>query len=129
MSVFRFVIPGRLPGLNEVNAANRSNIYAGASQKKAETKRCALACAALPDFDRPGGIKPPVVVRITWHEADWRRDFDNITSAKKFILDGLVKSRKLENDSRRFVAGGSDILPPPDKKNPRIEVEIEEVCA
>lgn len=49
-----------------------------------------------------------VIVCFEWHEKTKRRDADNIASAKKFILDALVKKGVLENDSRKYVKGFQD---------------------
>ena len=64
-----------------------------------------------------------VYLRFNWIEPNKRRDKDNIASAKKFIIDALVKSGILENDGWKNVIGFSDRFSV-DKNNPRIEVEI-----
>ena len=56
---------------------------------------------------KPSGA---VIVRFEWHERTKKRDADNIASAKKFILDALVKSRVLEDDSRKYVKGFYDVI-------------------
>ncbi len=61
-----------------------------------------------------------------WYEEDKRRDIDNIAFAKKFILDALVKTGILPDDSRKWLLSFVDDFPEPDRSNPRIEVEIEE---
>lgn len=59
-----FVIPGRLDGLNEFNAANRLNHYGGNAAKRRNEKliRAAIRAACLEPMQTP--------VRITahWHE-------------------------------------------------------------
>lgn len=57
---------------------------------------------ALPTFDEP------IKIHFHWIEENKRRDLDNVAFAKKFILDALVKSGKLKDDTRRFVTGFSD---------------------
>ena len=49
---------------------------------------------------------------------------DNIASAKKFVIDGLVEADILADDGWRQVSGFSDTFEI-DKVNPRVEVEIE----
>lgn len=121
--MIRFVIPGRLPGLNEYTRANRSNAYQGAKMKQdAENLiiyqiRSQLAVEGVKMIDRP------VTINFTWFEKDLRRDLDNVAFAKKFILDALVKAKKLEDDSPKYVKGFSDTFKI-DKKNPRIEVSL-----
>lgn len=51
-----------------------------------------------------------VMLRFEWHERTKKRDADNIASAKKFILDALVKMRVLPDDSRKFVKGFTDVI-------------------
>jgi Holliday junction resolvase RusA-like endonuclease len=50
------------------------------------------------------------VVCFEWHEKTKRRDADNIASAKKFILDALVKNGVLVDDSRKYVVGFHDAI-------------------
>lgn len=49
-------------------------------------------------------------MRFEWHERTKKRDADNIASAKKFILDALVKNGVLEDDSRKYVKGFYDTI-------------------
>ncbi len=51
-----------------------------------------------------------VVVSFEWHERTKKRDADNIASAKKFILDALVKCGVLVDDSRKYVKGFHDTI-------------------
>lgn len=96
----QFVIPFRLPGLNEVNAANRANPYAGAKLKKnVDAAVCTVIKAA-----RIRPVEHPCIVHMTFMEPG-RRDADNVESAKKFILDALVKSGIIQNDSPKYVLG------------------------
>lgn len=64
--------------------------------------RQALASKTLHKVDKP------VVINFEWHEKTKRRDADNIASAKKFILDALVKTKVLKDDSRKYVIGFYD---------------------
>lgn len=96
----QFEIPFSLPGLNQVNAANRTNPYAGAKLKRDVD---AGICAVI----RSAGIQPvryPCIVHMTFSEPG-RRDADNVESAKKFILDALVKSGVIPNDNPKHVIG------------------------
>lgn len=43
------------------------------------------------------------MVFIEWHEANRKRDVDNVQSSVKFILDALVVHKILPNDTRRWV--------------------------
>ena len=114
-----FTIPGRLPGLNEIIAANRSNRYLGAKQKR-ETQHLVAAYAMS-----LRATSHPVTVAIEWYEPTRRRDTDNITAGAKFILDALVEIGKLPNDSQAYVTGITHTVHV-DKADPRIVVTLEE---
>lgn len=105
-----FIIKQKLPSLNDYTAACRSNKYQGA-KFKAEIEeaiswyiRQALSSETL---RKPQGA---VIIRFEWHEKTKKRDADNIASAKKFILDALVKMGVLEDDSRKYVKGFYDTV-------------------
>lgn len=119
----KFVIEGRLPGLNEYTAACRSNKYAGAKMKKESQQLVETAIIRYIPRVRFDG---PVQIVFAWHEPNRRRDLDNICFAKKFILDAMVSMGIITTDSRKGVGQFFDIFEV-DKKNPRIEVEIQEV--
>src|SRR4051812_47390943 len=95
----KFTIEGRLPGLNEIIAATNSHRFAGASQKKKETRRCAMEVIR----QTSGRISNPVRVAITWVDPDARRDPDNVIAGQKFIFDGLVECGRLPGDSRKWI--------------------------
>lgn len=119
----RFVISGRLPGMNELIHATNIHWAKGNQIKQRETRRCAESIIA-------GGIphlENPIALSISWIEKDKRRDIDNIAAGVKFILDGLVLSNRIPFDTRRWVRGITHSFPEPDKKNPRVEVEITEL--
>lgn len=103
-----FIINQKLPSLNEWWHALGSNKFVGYKFKKDIEEaitwyiRQALASKTL---HKPTG---PVVINFEWHERTKRRDADNIASAKKFILDALVKTGVLEDDSRKYVIGFYD---------------------
>lgn len=65
-------------------------------------------------------------MRFEWHEKTQRRDYDNIASAKKFILDALVKNGVLVDDSRKYVKGGYDVII--DDKEDFVIVELVEIA-
>lgn len=103
-----FTIKHKLPSLNDVIDANRTNRFQGAKFKREIEEligwsiRSALTRKTL---HKPNGA---VVVRFTWTEPNMRRDCDNIASAKKFILDALVKMKVLKNDNQKHVVGFYD---------------------
>ena len=119
----QLVIEGRLPNLNDYTNACRSKRMAGARMKQ-ECERIITAHI----HQQLQGVAFTGAVRLSfrWYEPDRRRDLDNICFAKKFILDALVKNGILVNDSWQYVKGFTDEFFI-DKKNPRIEVEIQKV--
>ena len=114
-----FTIEGRMPGLNEFIKAHDKDYHKGNHTQQRETDRAAW-CAKAAHVPRFEG---PVVVSIEWYEPNRRRDLDNVASAKKFILDGLVRAGVLANDDQRHVAGFTDTFHI-DRERPRIVVSI-----
>lgn len=117
------VIEGRLPNLNDYTNACRSKRMAGARMKQ----ECERIITSYIQHQLQGVVFTGAVrLSFRWYEPDRRRDLDNICFAKKFILDALVKNGILVNDSWQYVKGFTDEFFI-DKKNPRIEVEIQKV--
>lgn len=96
-----FTIPFRLPSLNDYIAANRQNPYAGANLKKVTD----ASIGAEIMLHRIKRVDSPCIVCMVFHEANRKRDVDNIESGKKYILDALVKRAILQSDSPRHVIG------------------------
>lgn len=115
----KFIIEGRLPGLNDYVNACRTNRFAAAKMKK--------DCEDLISYYIKNSVMEtytePVRLRFSWFEKNTRRDKDNVAFAKKFILDALQKCGVLQNDNWRGVLGFTDEFYC-DKEYPRIEVEI-----
>lgn len=113
------VIEGRMPGLNEYVDAERTNRFAAAKMKAAETRRAEAAARAcmMPVFEGP------VSVSFRWYERNRRRDVDNVAFAKKFVLDGLVAAGVIKGDGQRYVRAVSDSVLV-DAERPRVVVEV-----
>ena len=90
-------IQGKFVGLNEYTEACRRNKYVGAKMKKDAQIQCSWFLHRLPQ------IKRPVKIRFLWQEKDHRRDPDNVAFAQKFILDELVRLKKIPNDTSRWI--------------------------
>lgn len=121
---YKFVIPGRMQGLNEYTAANRRNPYSGGKVKKdSET----LVILTIRQQLGRLHINKPVVIYYRFYEPNRRRDNDNILScASKFIQDSLVKTGVLAEDNQDHIHNFYfDTFV--DKENPRIEVTITEL--
>lgn len=108
MSTQKFTIPGRFLGRNESERLARSHWAKANKVKREETETASL-------YARQAGIKPvdgPVDVAVVFAE-EVRffkngnrkpvRDADNVQSAVKPILDGLVEAGVLPNDSPDWV--------------------------
>lgn len=119
----KFVILGTLPGLNEYISAERSNRHSAAKMKKQTEYAIGMIARSQ---HRKAHFKRPVVMRCLWVEKDRRRDLDNVAFAKKFIQDAFVRAGILEGDGQRHIVGFTDSFSV-DPKNPRVEIEIEEI--
>lgn len=122
----RFVISGRLSGLNEYTKVCRGNAYQANNFKKANQQ---IVRNALQDALRHGFLhqvdKYPCQLRIMWYEPNSRRDVDNVTFATKFILDAMVETGIIEDDSRKYVSSVTHRVMT-SKRFPRVEVIIDE---
>ncbi len=116
-----FVISDIVPGMNEyIKALNKSRYDGNKLKRATEDFICHCIKAGL------GKIEPfecVVQVHIRFVEKDRRRDYDNITSGTKFILDAMRKAGVIYND------GQSYLMPCTydygvDADNPRVEVKI-----
>lgn len=111
------VIPGRLPGLNELIEANRTDPRAGARLKR-ETQE-GIMWAVRNARLRP--VEAPVSVLFLWVEESHRRDLDNVYSGHKYVLDALTAMDILKGDGQKWVKGIHDYCTV-DKDRPRVEV-------
>ena len=117
-----FMIPGKLPGLNDLLKKAYASRFSANDLKKKTQKMIGqyIIAGRLPWFDKP------VIISFDWVEPDRRRDIDNVAAGgRKYILDSLVECGVLKNDSRQYVRGFVDHFPEPNKKNPHITVTIE----
>ncbi|MBE5996574.1 MAG: RusA family crossover junction endodeoxyribonuclease [Lachnospiraceae bacterium] len=119
----KFTIEGRLPSLNEYIKAERTTRFAAATMKKS-WQNFIVGCIRHAKLKKVGG---PVTLLYDHFVPDKRRDRDNISSiVHKFTQDALVTSGILKDDGWDYVVNSIDEWHI-DRKNPRIEVTIEEV--
>lgn len=119
----KLVIDGRLDGLNEFIAAQRTNKYKGAALKKVNQQIVELAVRRQLRVT----IDKPVRLHYTWYERNHKRDLDNVSGfGHKVIQDALVTCKVLPDDSPKYVIGYTDEFRV-DRLHPRIELEIEEL--
>lgn len=122
-----FVVPGRLPGLNEYTTACRTNPHKGAKMKREAQERVEYAIIhAQHRGELPRRFRPPIWIEYTFYEPNKRRDKDNIASfAHKVIQDALVNLGLLDNDGWGDVQGWRDVFGV-NGRSPRIEVLVKE---
>ena len=128
MRVQRFIVPGPTPSLNEIIAAAKVR-YGGrgggaySKMKRTWTERIAGIIKKKRIKQIPGQFS----IKITVHEKNRRRDPDNISAgAFKFILDALVMTGTIVDDSQKYVKSLEFVLGVPNKNNPNIVVELME---
>lgn len=120
---YKFIIKGRLDGLNDYTVANRTNPKKG-NRMKSDNETIVM-CAIRTQLKQLH-IEKPVLLKFTWYEPNRKRDHDNVSSfGRKVIQDALVKCKVLHDDGWKFVTGFTDDFYC-DKENPRIEVLIVE---
>lgn len=112
-------IPGRLPGLNELMRSARAGRMQSARERKAVLLRVTRAVQAA-GLQRIGRAH----VSFSWHEANRRRDLDNIAAGgAKVVLDALVAAKVLPDDGWDEVVGlAHHFLVSPDR--PGVEVVL-----
>ena len=121
---YSFTIPGRLDGLNDYTAANRTNPHKGGKAKR-DNELLVIGC--IRHQLRGIHITDPVLIYYHFYEKDMRRDGDNIVSCgAKFIQDSLTKTQVLQEDNRKCIPNFYHDVSV-DRENPRIEVTITEL--
>lgn len=119
MKDMKIVIPGTMPGFNEIVKAAKSHYHQYNNMKRENTNLVHWASKKI-------SKKKKVFLDITWIEKNKMRDPDNIASAVKFIWDGLVEAGVIKNDGWNENGGWINRFKV-DKDNPRIEITIKEV--
>lgn len=114
---YTFEILGTLPTFNEAERIKRANRYA-ANNHKGQTEARIMGYA----LDAPT-FKDHVWVYFEWIRPNARNDKDNVSFAKKYILDALQKCGVITGDGWNKVTP-YDIRYAVDKRNPRTIVTI-----
>jgi hypothetical protein len=101
-----FFVAGPLPGLNEMLASAKG--AGGTGRRYSALKK--IWTETVWAVARSNRIRPVAraTIEFTWVERNRQRNPDNIASAKKFILDGLVMAKVLKNDGWGEIAGWTD---------------------
>ena len=119
-----FTIYTRLPTFNDYTYANRSHWSVG-NGMKADAEASIM-------MEIPPKLKNLKLtnfkVFFVFFEPDYMRDEDGIKAVgHKMILDALVKTKVIANDSRKHLLEIVDTKIHVDKKNPRVEISLEVV--
>ena len=117
----KIVIKGPLPSLNEYTDDNRTHFHKGAKVKKNATRICQVYIQQAINK----GLKLPRLpmdIKFTWYVKNRRKDKDNIAFAKKFVLDGMIASKLIENDGWAQIGEFRDAFDV--DENERVEIEL-----
>jgi len=109
--------------LNEYSQAERTHAQKGAEMKRDMTE---LAYVEVLSQINKHGLKIekwPVQMAFQWRCPNKKKDPDNISFAKKFILDGMQQAGLIPNDGWTQIASFHDDFIV-DKDNPRVIVVI-----
>lgn len=112
--MFRIVVPGALPTLNEIIDAAKTHWSNYRDMKESNTSVVAWIAKRLPRQEK-------VNVVIFWHCEDKRFDKDNIMAGQKFIFDGLKEAGVISNDGWKDIGDVAHRFEV-DKAKPRIEI-------
>lgn len=123
--MFKFVIDGRLPSLNEVLTAMNTQRGKWNRWNSEKHKYEARVIKAIDAAGKPERMfVKPIRIHFDFYEKDARRDCDNISgAAHKIVMDALQRAEVIRNDSVRYVKGHSDAFYI-DPARPRIEITI-----
>lgn len=121
--MIEILLPGEFHAFNEHSAANNRSRYHSNSMKRSETRRVWADTMSQINSKGLRIEKYPVHVHFDWYCSNKRKDPDNISFAKKYILDGFQEAGFMENDGWKQIKGFSDAFHI-DKSNPRVVVTI-----
>ena len=126
--VHQFTVYGRLPSLNEVLDTAKGPVgqRAYSAKKRELNDRVALEIKLQL---RGVKINYGFCLQLVWFRRTNQGDDDNVFSALKFVLDGMVHAGLIPDDSRRYFNGGAlqlrEICPEAKGENgERVEVTI-----
>ena len=134
--IHKIIIPGELPGLNEIlKTAKATNYFKTPTGKRIPDPKAYTYDKMKKEYTelmrlyslRAHKCKGMVDMRIWFFSKDKRRDKDNISGGGcKMLFDGLVAAGIVPNDTWEYI-GDYEIKHRVDKQRPRIEVEYWEV--
>lgn len=98
----KYEINMKLPSLNDYIRVCRTNKFLASKYKKDLEEQIHYFLLNMPKYEKP------IKIHFTWIEGNKKRDLDNIAFSKKFILDTMVKYKKLKDDNRNYVYAFTD---------------------
>lgn len=96
----------QLPTYNEYSDIERKNRYMAAAIKK----RMTTIIKILTINQTRTKLSGLYDIEITWIRTNYRHDSDNVYFAVKFLLDGIVASKVLPGDSRKYIRNISNSI-------------------
>lgn len=110
--------------LNEYSQAERTHAQVGANMKREQTEAAYVDVLSQMQKGALRIEKYPIRLHFHWYCPSRKKDPDNISFAKKFILDGMQMAGLIPNDGWKHIGGfdGDDFTV--DKENPRVEITI-----
>lgn len=120
---YKIEIPFKLPSLNDYIRICNRNRFEGNNFKKGVENDIIWAIKS----SKTPAIEKPVKIKYIWIEKNRKRDIDNVSSAKKYILDALQRAKILINDSPKYVTAHKDEFKYDKNNGDRVIIEIEEV--
>ncbi len=110
------------PTLNEYIYLERANKYIAANIKKKCTQIIAEESIQYKKLFKK--LKFPAKFIFTWYVKNKKKDFDNISFIKKYILDGLVIARCLKNDGQKYFNWDENKIAYTETDQEFVEIEI-----
>lgn len=112
------------PGWNDRISASARHPMQGGKMEKDFVMVCANA---IRKYMRRVKIEKPIKITYIFHEPDRKRDLGNIAYIDKPFEDALQLVKVIPNDNQNYIREIHFILGETDKKNPGIEIYIEEI--
>lgn len=119
-----FEIPRGLPGLNDIIRASKKHWGTYSSMKKLYNELIS-SCIIGADCVPPAPYKT-IDVTCVWIENGKKRDPDNVMAGIKFILDAMVQTGVIVDDTRDIVRCVSHTIIIGDKRS--VNVHVQPVC-
>lgn len=116
----KLIIPGQLPGWNQLNKGH------WAARHKAKKDAMDMIVVYAKHVSKIKKVDGFCEIAITCFEPNRKRDHDNVQAgAAKIILDALQQAKIIKGDGQKYIKYIAKEVQV-DRKNPRIEVEINE---